>query len=124
MFYRSKVFHGSKDGGRKAYPTVNLDPNILPNDLEKGVYASWVKIDGKIFPGAAYFGPRLVKQEQHDVLEIYILDFSAKIYGKEIEFSFERFVRDVMDFTDFSLLKEQISRDIKDIKKILNVESI
>jgi len=122
MFYKSLVFHGSKDGTKKAYPTINLDPSILPSDLEKGVYACWVKISNQIFPGAAYFGPRLVKKEHHEVLEIFILDFSAQIYGKEVEFSLEQYIRGVMDFTDFSLLKLQINKDIKAIEKILGVK--
>lgn len=122
MFYKSQVFHGSKEGTKKAYPTINLDPQVLPTNLKKGVYASWVKIDNKVFPGAAYFGPRLVKNEHSDVLEIFVLDFSAQIYGREVEFSLEQYIRGVMDFTDFYLLKEQISKDIKDIKRSLNVE--
>lgn len=122
MFYKSKVFHGSKDGSNKAYPTVNLDPLVLPADFKKGVYASWVKVGGQQYPGAAYFGPRLVKNEQHDVLEIYLLDFSAQVYGQEVEFSLIKFIRGVMDFTDFSLLKAQINKDISDVKRILNVK--
>lgn len=121
-FYKSKVLHGSKDGTKNAYPTINLDPNVLTDDFEKGVYASWVKIGEDMFPGAAYLGPRLVKNEEHDVLEIYILDFSAQIYGEEVEFSLEKHLRNVMDFTDFSQLKDQIKEDIKNVKQTLDIE--
>ncbi len=122
MFYRSQVLHGSKDGGKNAYPTINLDPKVLPVNFKPGVYASKVRIGDKLYLGAAYFGPRLVKQEQHNVLEIYILDFAEVIYGQVVEFSFEEYVRGVIDFTDFSELKAQISSDITQIKKIFNVK--
>jgi riboflavin kinase/FMN adenylyltransferase len=122
MFYRSPVLHGSKDGSKNAYPTINLEPTVLPANFKQGVYASKVKIGDKLYFGAAYFGPRLVKQEQHNVLEIYILDFAEVIYGQVVEFSFEAYVRGVIDFTDFSELKAQISSDITQIKKIFNVK--
>lgn len=122
QFLKSKVFHGNKNGTKYAYPTVNLDVSVLPPGLKTGVYASWVKVGQELFPGAAYFGPRLIKGESYDVLEIYILDFSAQIYGEEIEFSLEKHLRDVMDFTDFSLLKEQINKDIAQVKETLNVK--
>jgi len=121
QIYKSKVFHGSKDGSKISYPTVNLDPNILSSSLKRGVYAGWVIVGDETFPGAIYFGPRLVKGEDQDILEIYILDFSAEIYGEEISFTLESHIRDVMDFTDFSLLKDQIKEDIKKIKQVLNV---
>jgi riboflavin kinase/FMN adenylyltransferase len=121
-FFKSVVIHGSKDGSKNSYPTINLDPNILNNSFEKGVYASWVRVGGDTFPGALYLGPRLVKNESHDVLEIYILDFSAEIYGEEVEFSLEKNIRNVMDFTDFSKLKEQIKRDIENVKEVLDIK--
>jgi riboflavin kinase / FMN adenylyltransferase len=120
--YKSKVLHGDKDGSKISYPTANLNPSVLPISLQRGVYAGWVEVNDKIFPGAIYFGPRLVKGEDKDVLEIFILNFSGEIYGEEIEFTLEAHIRDVMDFTDFSLLKDQINSDIKKIKQVLNVE--
>ena len=119
--YKSKVFHGNKDGSKISYPTANLDPSVLPESLKRGVYAGWVEVGDRVLPGAIYFGPRLVKGEDKDILEIYILDFSAEIYGEEISFILEDHIRDVMDFTDFSLLKDQIEKDIKKIEEVLNV---
>lgn len=120
-WYTSQVIHGNKDGSKYAYPTVNLDPSLPSPDLERGVYASWVKIGEQQFPGAAYFGPRAIKNETVDVFEVYILDFSAEIYGQEVSVSLEQFIRGVMDFTDFSALKDQITQDIKMVEKALHV---
>lgn len=120
-WYRSKVQHGSKDGSKLSYPTVNLDVNVLPETLRKGVYASWVKVGEKTYPAAAHFGPRLVKKETKDILEIYILDFSADIYGEEVSFSLEKHIRDAMNFSDFSSLKNQIKLDIEKVEEILRV---
>ena len=120
-WYTSRVIHGNKDGSKYAYPTVNLDPTLPSQDLERGVYASWVKVGEKQFPGAAYFGPRAIKNETVDVFEVYILDFSADIYDQEVSVSLEQFIRGVMDFTDFSALKDQITQDIKMVQKALHV---
>ncbi|NCN45542.1 hypothetical protein GW927_03235 [Candidatus Pacearchaeota archaeon] len=121
-WFTSVVRYGSKDGTKHLYPTVNLDPLVLPKNLKRGVYASWVRVNGITYPGAAYFGPRIIKEESFDVLEIYILDFSAKIYGEKIDFKLEQFIRGVMDFTDFSKLKEQITADVLNIQRVLHVQ--
>ena len=55
-------------------------------------------------------------------MEIYILDFSADIYGEEISFYLEQYIREVMDFIDFSSLKNQITLDIEKIKEVLKVD--
>jgi riboflavin kinase / FMN adenylyltransferase len=121
-WYQSRVKHGDKDGSNLSYPTVNLDAKVLPSSLKRGVYASWVKVGDKTYPAAAHFGPRLIKKELEDVLEIYILDFSADIYGEEISFYLEQYIREVMDFIDFSSLKNQITLDIEKIKEVLKVD--
>jgi len=118
-FYSGVVIAGLGNGQRRAYPTVNLDAQILPADFLAGVYAAWVFIDGKKYKGALFFGPRKILQEEHNVLEIYILDFDREIYQQEISFEVANFIREVRDFASFTDLKEQIALDIKQILAVL-----
>lgn len=115
MWLEGHVLHGDQTGRTIGFPTLNLDPTIVTKnlpDLEKGVHAAWVKIREKKYKGALYFGPRVVKNETKDVLEIYILDFDEEIYGSPVEFEIVSFIRSVMNFSSLDELKDQIEKDI------------
>jgi riboflavin kinase/FMN adenylyltransferase len=84
------------------------------------VYAANVKIDGRVYQGALYLGPRLVKDEQHDVLEVYVLDYEDEIYGRQVEFILRQFIRPVRDFVSLEDLKKQITADVEAVRKALH----
>ena len=69
MLYKGKVIRGLGNGKSKAFATINLDPNLWPKNLDKGVYASFVFIADQKYMGALYFGPRKVLQQEEDVLD-------------------------------------------------------
>lgn len=118
MWYKGTVLQGNKEGRAIGFPTVNLSPTLLPQETKQGVYVCFVKFKGEVRPGALYFGPRLVKQEKHTVLEIHILDFADEIYGEQIEFKIGAFIRGVIAFTSFKALEEQIQKDILQIRAL------
>lgn len=115
-----KVLHGQKIGKILGYPTVNLNPEILPQSLKKGIYASFVKYKNKTYKGALFFGSRIVLGEEKNVLEIFILDFNLEIHGETIEFCIKDFIRGVQDFSSMEELSKQIRKDVLEIGKILN----
>lgn len=112
------VLHGEREGRTIGYPTVNLDPELLPSGVERGVYACSVRYDGKEYTGALYYGPKLVKNKEQDVLEIHILEFDQTIYGKQVSFKIGQFIRGVMDFDSFPDLRKQLVDDITQIQTI------
>ncbi|MDO8499204.1 MAG: riboflavin kinase [bacterium] len=117
-WYKAKVLHGDKIGRKMAYPTINLAPTILESRKE-GVYAVTVRYKGNERPGALYFGPRLVKKEDSQVLEINIFDFDKDVYGAEIEFRLGQYIRGVMDFDNLDELKKQIEKDVEEITRLI-----
>jgi FAD synthase len=119
-WYTSTISRGDQTGSKYVYPTINLDPAVLPPDTERGVYASLVKLGSDQHHGALYFGPRLVKAETSDVLEIYLLDFAGEITLTEVTFQLVKFLRPVMDFPTLMALRDQVSEDIVKVRKILN----
>lgn len=114
--YHSSVLHGDKQGRKISFPTINLDPNVWPADKEPGVYAAPVQIEEHTFQGALYYGPRTTQNETHNVLEIYLLDFSQEIYGQDVSFSLHTFIRPVIHFKSFDELKVQIAKDVDDVR--------
>lgn len=117
--YSSVVFNGHKVGRTIDFPTINLDVTVIPQQIKHGVYASWVTIGTKTYKGALYFGPRLVFAETVNVLEIYILNFNQEIYGQEVSFTIEDFVRPPMDFASLDGLKQQLKEDISRVDALL-----
>ena len=114
--YHSEVLHGDKQGRKISFPTINLDPQVWPQNQEPGVNASEVTIDTHTFQAALYFGPRTMKEETFIVLEIFLLDFSEEIYGQTVSFSLRKYIRTVVHFNSFEELKEQIAKDVQDVK--------
>lgn len=111
--YKVKVLKGAKIGQTINLRTINLDPTILKERIKTGVYAVQVKYKGQVFLGALYFGPRLVKNETNNILEIHILNFNQEIYGEEIEFQIIKFIRKGKNFKSLAELKKQVEKDIK-----------
>ncbi len=119
VWHTGKVLKGDKVGRTIGFPTINLSPAILPKDFKEGVYAALVRLDKKHHKSTLFFGPRLVKGETHPVLEIFIHEFEKEIYGKDIEFAVQSFIRDVRDFANLDALQKEIEKDIKASKKAL-----
>lgn len=98
------------------YPTANLklDHEDIP---ARGVWAVKVEYKGKQFTGAANIGfaPTL-KNEEKQLLEVFIFDFNENIYGKEIKVIFMERLRDEIKFNTKEALMKQVREDISYIK--------
>ena len=118
QWYLSKVFKGTQTGRTINFPTINLDPTVLPAIYKEGVYASLVNYNQKEYKGALYFGPRLVLKETKNVLEIFVFDFDKEIYNETIEFQIRDYVRGVLNFKSMEQMKKQLEDDISEIKHL------
>ena len=48
-WYKTKVLTGFQDGRTIGFPTINLDPLILPIQLKEGVYKADVKYKDEVY---------------------------------------------------------------------------
>ncbi len=119
MRLKATVLTGEKIGRTIGFPTINLDPDVIPDNYQTGIYAAWVYYKGQSYMGALYFGPRLVKNETQNVLEIHILDFDQDVYGQALEFEIADRIRDIKNFDSLDALKTEILNDIRLIKDLL-----
>lgn len=117
---KGRVIKGLGNGKSQAFATINLDSDLWPQEMPRGIYAAWVFVDDQKYKGALFFGQREIINETTDVLEIHLLDFDGDLYGKEVGFSIENFIREVRPFSSFSDLKNQISADIAAVRQHLN----
>jgi riboflavin kinase/FMN adenylyltransferase len=120
FYFKGKVVEGDKLGRTIGFPTANLyvEQNIqVPGD---GIFASIVEIDNKNYSGALSIGIRpVIKNDDSRKIEVFILDFKKDIYDKDIKIKVIKKIRDQINYNSLEELKNQINKDIKEIKKIL-----
>lgn len=120
LWISATVLRGDQTGRTINFPSLNLDAALWPEALQEkpGVYASLVRIANKTYLGALYYGPRLVKHEVHNVLEIHVLDFSKDVYGQVVAFQVGAFVRPPLDFESLDGLKRQLGEDVARVRAV------
>lgn len=114
-----EVISGEHIGSKRLYPTINL---ALPQNfaLKRGVYASKAIVGDKIMPAVTNIGVcPTIKKSAPLVAETYILDTTLDLYGKRVQISLNKFLREEIEFSSEDKLKEQISRDIENAKNIM-----
>lgn len=115
---RGPVIGGARRGTGLGFPTANV---ALPKGtaLGHGIFAVRVKLDGKLLDGAAYLGTRPTFDDGMPVLEVFLFDFDADIYGREIEVAFIDKVRGDRKFADAEELVRQMHADCAAARAIL-----
>ena len=110
--YDFTVKKGDGLGRVLGFPTINQG---FPEDFivpRYGVYASTVLLDNKWYPAVTNVGVRPTVANSSMRSETCIFDFSGDLYGKNVEVSLLRFIRDEIKFSDIDALSQQIERDI------------
>ena len=114
-----QVIVGDRRGRDLGFPTANLElaPDIVvPGD---GIYATWAIIDGARHPSATSIGVRPTFGPGQRLVEVYVLDFDADMYGSQMSIEFVRKLRDQETFPTVEALVDQISQDVADCRLVL-----
>lgn len=113
------VVVGDQRGRTLGFPTANIevDPQLLlPGD---GIYATWAIIDGQRHQAATSIGVRPTFDLTQRLVEVFIMDFSADLYGKTVDVEFIEKVRDQEKFDGLDSLIKQINQDVDDCRQVL-----
>ena len=116
---RGKVIKGRERGGSQLeFPTANikLHDELCP---EYGVYAVTVETVKGNFRGVANIGFSPTFGDQMFTIEVHILDFNHDLYNTRIRVNMVEKLRDEKKFSSIHELSEQIKKDIKIAKDIL-----
>ncbi|HEY6066838.1 MAG TPA: bifunctional riboflavin kinase/FAD synthetase [Thermoanaerobaculia bacterium] len=113
------VARGDKVGRKIGYPTINLEPE---NDLHPadGVYVTQIHIRSfdRRFDCVTNIGRRpTVYEDYSTVIETFVLDFSANVYGERVRLFFFDRLREERRFPSVTALSDQIGRDIEETRK-------
>jgi riboflavin kinase/FMN adenylyltransferase len=112
------VAHGQRVGRELGVPTANLalEPT---NRLAFGVYAVRAAVGGKGFGGVASFGVRPTVNSGAPLLEVHLFDFSADLYGREMEVAFLARLREERKFASLDALKAQMALDLAGARAVV-----
>ena len=115
------VASGRQIGRTIGVPTIN---QILPSNFvspRRGVYASYVTLKGVRYAGVTNFGVKpTIEEKDAPMYETWIAGFSGSLYGKNVETSLLRFIRDEKKFRNLDELKGQIICDAKISREIFD----
>ncbi len=113
-----RVTTGNKIGRELGYPTANLDVEDHYKLIAAGgVYACKVELQGKMYYGMGNIGSRPTVGINGVVTEVHIFNFDREIYDKELTLFFIDRIRDEKKFDNLDLLKAQLVKDEKTVKK-------
>ena len=112
-FLSGEVLHGKELGRRLGFPTANL---ALPEGLiapAYGVYAALVtRPDGSAHPAVTNVGVRPTVHDQLGrLVEAWILDCTAELYGEKIRVEFFTRLRGEKKFDSLEALREEVLRN-------------
>ncbi|HVU27685.1 MAG TPA: bifunctional riboflavin kinase/FAD synthetase [Verrucomicrobiae bacterium] len=113
-----QVVNGDRLGQKLGFPTANLDATnlVLPPN---GVYSGGANVDGKFYRVALNIGvrPTIATDKLELRVEAHLLDFHGELYGRELEIEIGKKLRDEKKFASQEELKQQITRDVAEVKK-------
>jgi riboflavin kinase/FMN adenylyltransferase len=112
-----RVVEGDRLGRQLGFPTANLDATNLmlpPN----GVYSGCTKLKGQLYRVALNIGfrPTVATAKPQLRVEAHLLDFDRALYGEELEVEIGVKLRDEQKFASATELREQIARDIAQVR--------
>jgi riboflavin kinase / FMN adenylyltransferase len=120
-FITSQVVHGRKLGRTLGYPTANIRLEDSC-ELKHGIYAVRLNVAGVEHNAVASFGRRPTFDNGAPLLEVFVFDFNADLYGKTVSVSFVDFIRSELKFDDIDALIERMNKDSLEAKKMLQAE--
>ncbi len=117
-FVIGTVEHGEKRGRELGYPTANI---VLDSRsaLAHGIYATTIKVGGRVYPSVASYGRRPTFGDKPPLLEVHLFDFAGDLYGENVEVAFHTYLRPETKFDGVDTLIAQMDRDSEQARAAL-----
>ena len=111
--FSGKVVAGERIGRTLGFPTANIDVDAAALGLERGVYAADVRMEGRpeTYRAMLNIGQRPTFAGKVCTVEAHLLDFSGDLYGKTLQVTLLRKLREERRFSDAAALKAQLAED-------------
>ncbi len=113
---------GNKIGRTIGFKTANIDPKnkyVLPSN---GVYAGICLVDGVNYKCMINVGIHpTIKELDHKIIEVHILNFDLDIYGKTISVIFKDKLRDEKKFASLDDLKKELIKNRTQTEELIKL---
>lgn len=113
------VVHGDQRGAAIGFPTANLIPPERKVVPATGVYAAYAHLGHATERAAVNVGVRPTFGGGDLLIEAYIMDFDAEIYGEDLTIEFVEYLRPELDFDSVGDLVSQMGRDVEQSSMLL-----
>jgi riboflavin kinase/FMN adenylyltransferase len=111
-----EVVAGDRVGRELGFPTANIVPLDHLAHPGHGIYAAWAH--GQM--AAVNVGVRpTFKTGRGLLVEAYLIDFDADLYGQTLRIAFAKRLRGERRFESADALAEQMKRDVEDARNVL-----
>jgi len=118
-----RVIKGDGYGKVLGFPTANLDRRDYSRkrmNIRLGIYAGFAELNLKSkilnLKSAIVIGP--VDKIGLPKIEAHLLDFKGNLYGSKISLFLVKYLRGFKRFKTVKILKQQITNDIRQVKKL------
>lgn len=112
-----RVAHGDKRGRQLGFPTANIHLHRNTTPLQ-GIFTVEVfGLDREPIEGVASVGTRPTFDGTRTLLEVYLLDFDAQIYGRYVQVEFLHKLRDEWRFESTEALRKRIEMDVREARE-------
>lgn len=112
------VIGGNRLGRKLGFPTANIaiDDSLA---VENGVYSSKVYVEGEEYVAMTNVGVRPSVDGSKRLLETHLFGFKGLLYGLTLKVELYDKIRDEKRFSSVDELREQITKDSDEIKKLM-----
>ena len=113
---RGEVVVGDKRGRSIGFPTANVMPDpdaVIP---ARGVYAGFFRFGEQEYGACTNVGVAPTFGRAESRIEAYLLDFDGDLYGRVVDVSFVKHIREERQFSGIEELTEQIRRDVEEAR--------
>jgi riboflavin kinase/FMN adenylyltransferase len=109
---------GDKRGRSIGFPTANVLPDADAVIPAQGVYAGFVRFGEEQYAACTNVGVAPTFGRAESRVEAYLLDFEGDLYGRVVDVSFVKRIREERRFSGLDELTGQIRRDVQEARII------
>ena len=115
---RGEVVVGDRRGRSIGFPTANVLPDVDAVIPARGVYAGFVRFGEEEYAACTNVGVAPTFGRTENRIEAHLLDFEGDLYGRVVDVSFVKRIREERRFSGVDELTEQIRRDVEEARII------
>lgn len=113
---RGEVVVGDMRGRSIGFPTANVLPDADAVIPARGVYAGFVFVGDKSYAACTNVGVAPTFGRTESRVEAHLMDFEGDLYGRVVDVSFAKRIREERRFSGVEELTAQIRRDVEEAR--------